>query len=41
MEENNLLKEEVELMSRSPSVYLMKDAAGKIVVYDALFPSFF
>jgi hypothetical protein len=41
MEENNLLKEGVELVSRSPGVYLMKDAAGKIVVYEALFLSFF
>jgi excinuclease ABC subunit C len=31
MEENNLLKEKVEMAPRSPGVYLMKDAAGKII----------
>ena len=31
MEENNLLKEKVELAPRSAGVYLMKDAAGKII----------
>ena len=41
MSENNSLKEKVDLAPRCPGVYLMKDAAGKIVVYDALFLSFF
>jgi hypothetical protein len=40
MEENNSLKEKVDLAQRCPGVYLMKDATSKIVVYDALFPSF-
>jgi excinuclease ABC subunit C len=31
MAENNLLKEKVDLAPRSPGVYLMKDAAGKII----------
>ena len=31
MDENNFLKEKVELAPRCPGVYLMKDAAGKII----------
>jgi hypothetical protein len=41
MEENTSLKEKVELAPRKPGVYLRKDAAGKIGVYDAMLPSFF
>jgi hypothetical protein len=41
MEENNPLKEKVDLAPRSPGVYLTKDAAGKIVVYNTQVPSSF